>query len=467
MNMDEALQFVEQLLAQHGQRLNDLERKIFQGAWQGQTYKEIHRHHKLHVSPDHMMRNVGPELWRKLREAVGEPIRIKDLQGPIQRAYQTAGRSLVQSIAPMPATAAPAIATPAPSLLGHKTQVDWGIAPDIGGFCGRDRELAELQERIELDRCRLVLLWGIAGIGKTQLAIRLVQKLQEDQFDVVIWRSFNCESSLALLLDDLLRTLHRLLPNINPTSSDHLTNLWQYLGQHRCLIVLDGLELVLPSGAEQSQPPSDWKAYATFLRRLSEVYHTSCVVLTSRERSQAIATSGRGDNAPVYSCWVEALGEQAAREMLASKFSLSGSDRDWSLLIRLYTGNPFALNVAASKIQDLYEGETSQFLEVHATETAIFGEIRKLLKQQFARLTHQELAILNWLAQIEEPVPRTRILAEITPSFSNEQLDQGLQGLMWRSLLTLENAYYSLNPLVQEYAQECLEQPNSQHYEAG
>jgi predicted ATPase len=332
------------------------------------------------------------------------------------------------------------------------------MAPDTEGFCGRDRLLTELQERIELDRCRLVLLLGIAGIGKTQLATRLAQQMQ-DQFEVVIWRSLNRELTLTTLLNDLLQTLHHLLPNPAPQTSEPMTSLWGYLSRHRCLIVLDGIELVLRSGAKQ-QDGLDCDAYAAFLRRLGEVYHTSCLVLTSRERPYAITTlSGRSDNVPVYYCWLEELGEEAAREMLANKFALSGSDRDWSLFIHLYTGNPFALNVAASKIQDLYEGQIFQFLEVHATETAIFGEIRKVFDQQFARLSNAELAILNWLAQVGEPVPRTKILAEITPAFSNEQLDQGLQALMWRSLLTLENAYYSLHPLVQEYAQERLKHP--------
>ncbi len=438
--------------------MNDLERKIFQGAWQGKSYKEIHRVYDLGISLEHMMRNVGPTLWRHLRDAVGEPIRMKDLQGPIQRAYRTTAKAVVPAIAPS-VTSVPPMPALEPQRLPlpqHKTQTDWGMAPDVGIFCGRDRELAELQERIELDRCRLIFLLGIAGIGKTRLAIRLGQHIEhQGDFDGVIWRSLVNQPSLNLLLEDLLQTLQGLLPGNPPRSSNLLLNLWHYLGNYRCLIILDGLERVLPNGSEEY--PVECEAYVSFIRRLGEAYHNSCVILASRERPQATSTlAGSGDNLPVYYHWVEKLGEESAREMLASKFDLSGSDRDWSFLIRLYVGNPLALNVAASQIQDLYAGAIAQFLAVHVSETAIFGEIRQVLEQQLARLSSQEQTIVDYLARMGEPMPRARILTGVTAPLSNEQLDQCLQSLLWRSLLILENFYYMLHPLVQKYVQERL-----------
>ncbi len=456
MNMDEALQFVETLLAQRGHRLNDLERKIFQGAWQGKSYKEIHRVYDLGISLEHMMRNVGPTLWKHLRDAVGEPIRMKDLQGPIQRAYAAKAQAVLPAIASSFVPSMPSLPVSEPrglSLPQHRTQTDWGMAPDVGIFCGRDRDIAELQERIELDRCRLIFLLGIAGIGKTCLGIRLGQHIaHQGDFDAVIWRSLTNQPSLNLLLEDLLQTLQELLPGNPPWSSNLLLNLWYYLRNYRCLILLDGLERLLPSGSEEYS--AEYEAYGSFLRRLGEAYHNSCVILTSRERPQATSTlAGSGDSSPVYYYWLEELGEESAREMLASKFDLSGSDRDWSLLIRLYVGNPLALNAAASQIQDLYAGAIDRFLAVHATETAIFGEIRQVLEQQLAQLSRQEQIIVDCLARIGEPMPRTRILTEVTAPLSNEQLDQCLQKLLWRSLLVLENFYYMLHPLVQKYAQ--------------
>src|SRR2546421_4675734 len=49
----------------------------------------------------------------------------------------------------------------------------WGEAPDISTFFGRTEELETLERWIVQNRCRLVAIVGIAGVGKTNLSVKL------------------------------------------------------------------------------------------------------------------------------------------------------------------------------------------------------------------------------------------------------------------------------------------------------
>jgi len=44
---------------------------------------------------------------------------------------------------------------------------DWGKAPDVTVFYGRNEELTTLEQWIVSDRCRVVALLGMGEIGKT------------------------------------------------------------------------------------------------------------------------------------------------------------------------------------------------------------------------------------------------------------------------------------------------------------
>ena len=55
----------------------------------------------------------------------------------------------------------------------NKQHCHWGEAPDIPAFFGRETELKTLKEWIIKDRCRLIAIIGIGGIGKTAVSIKL------------------------------------------------------------------------------------------------------------------------------------------------------------------------------------------------------------------------------------------------------------------------------------------------------
>ena len=80
----------------------------------------------------------------------------------------------------------------------------WGEAPDTSIFYGRLNEIGKLQNWVLQERCRLLVLLGIGGIGKTTLAVKLGLQVQK-KFDVVVWRSLQNAPPLEEYLTSTLQ----------------------------------------------------------------------------------------------------------------------------------------------------------------------------------------------------------------------------------------------------------------------
>src|SRR5207244_319754 len=88
-------------------------------------------------------------------------------------------RGTAASPAPVPGNAAsqPAEAlAPQQASAGPRRQ-SWGDAPDVSDFLGRSTEREMLGRWVLEERCRVIAVLGLGGIGKTLLSTRLAQDL--------------------------------------------------------------------------------------------------------------------------------------------------------------------------------------------------------------------------------------------------------------------------------------------------
>lgn len=338
-------------------------------------------------------------------------------------------------------------AAPTPQIRQNRTEL-----PDVAGFCGRREELRLLKQWIAIDRCRLVAIFGMGGIGKTALAAQLAAQIQND-FECVIWRSFANAPSCQDLAIDLIKFICNSQGKELPSSlTDGVSTLIEYLQAHRCLIVFDGVEAILDAGGLAGKYRSGDRDYERLFQQIAESNHQSCVLLTSSEKIRDIALL-EGQTRPVRSYKLTGLENNAAREILKERGLTQ--EKEWDDLIECYAGHPLALRIVSAMILELFDGKTSEFLRQN---TVFMGQINHVLFQQFQRLSDLETEVMRQLATAGKPITIAQLREGLSAPVSTSKLMEVLESLGWRSLIEkiTENGKvaFTLQPVVRKYAIE-------------
>lgn len=425
--------FLKDIATSHS--VSDREWKVLFPSFEGKSTKAIAQ--DLNISEE-LVRKRLSDVYKKFHITGRGPIKLAKLQKLLVTKYQASVEKPEKNC---------------------QTQ-DWGEAPNISVFYGRKAELATLSEWILEDKCRLVALLGMGGIGKTTTAVKLAQQIQ-NQFDFIIWRSFYSSCSklssdnqqlpqefLADLLGFFSKQQETELPqDIN----DKILLLLEYLRQYRCLIVLDNLESVLRSGDRFGRYEPGYENYGLLLRRVGESQHQSCLLLCSQEKPREISLL-ESPKGVVQSLQLEGLKEKEARNFLKEQ-GLTG-EKHWEDLIQCAKGNPFALKIISATIKDLFHGNVTEFTQHN---TWVFGDYLTILDEQWNRLSNLEKRIMQFLASEIKSVSLAK-LKEDSPNISTSEIIETLASLKRRGLIKTSYKHhgnsetiYSVDYLIQKY----------------
>lgn len=447
MTVEEALEIAQRVLEQG--RLSKVQELVFRESWERKSYLEIAKSSAYELG---YIRDVGYKLWQLLSKAFGKKVTKNNFYKILKQQHVVTPatwrtRSVSQEELQQSQESVPNLLTTEGGT-AHQRQ-DWGEAIDVSIFCGYVAELATLKQWVEQDRCRLVTVLGMGGIGKTTLAVKLAEQVQ-DEFKYLIWRSLRNAPPVKDLLTELILFLSNQQQVDLPETVDSLiSRLMEYLRSSRCLLLLDNAESLLRSGERAGRYREGYEGYGEFLRRVGDERHQSCLVLTSREKPIGL-TAMEGKTLPVRSLQLTGLRQSAGQEILKAKGLVEAED-EFRKLIERYTGNPLALKIAATTIESLFDGDVSQFL---GQGTIVFGDIWDLLDQQFNRLSALEKQVMYWLATTQEWVTLPELLEYIAPKVSDRELLEALESLQQRSLLQKHSASFSQELVIKKYMTE-------------
>ncbi|AFY57183.1 NB-ARC domain-containing protein [Rivularia sp. PCC 7116] len=315
--------------------------------------------------------------------------------------------------------------------------------PDISNFYGRSEELRLLENKIILDRAKVVALFGMLGVGKTATAIKFAHTVKH-RFEFVIWKSLRQASTLEEILVSILRKFAGKNKDNNrlPTSLGALIDLLlEKLENHRCLLILDGLETVTDQHHEEST------AYSDFLQILLENKHQSTVIVTSREKHSRI---GILEHIGLQSIKLNSLQLNDVKQIFDRRGSYLGSREDWCNLVKYYGGNPLALKMAANLIHKYFLGNITQYLEDLMANRFILSDFQNLLIEEFKNLSASEKSVMQKLASYSHEVSLSQLNQDLRDSKVKPYLLDILDSLSCRALIEQHKAYFKLQPFVAE-----------------
>lgn len=470
MDVQEVLKLADDLLfVNTGKHLDNLQEVILRGTLQGQKYSKIAE--ESHCTEGHI-KDSASELWKLLSEVSGEEVNKSNFRATFERLkfsnvwnFNKFNKDFVNigkinfcennSQSPKVPNSPPDEEPINKGNAKPKVREYLGEMPKFGSFYDRTPQLSTLKQWILHENARLVAILGITGIGKTAIAVNLVEQIKH-QFDYILWQSLSTSPPLQTLQTNIVQFCRGGAPVPAPNSvyapdaEERATTgglpLLDYLRKYRCLLILDDVQTLNSSGQLAGNYQPGYENYATFFKQVAELYHHSCLILISSEKPKEISIL-EGENQPVRSLELSGLGAEAMA-ILREK-GLADQEK-WLELIEPYGGNPLWLKIVATMIQDVFNGSVAEALSYH---TLFLGDLEAVLHQSFHRLSESEKQVMSWLASENVPVSLAKIPDHL--QLSHGKLCKVIQSLGRRNLIEKiregERNLFTLQPVIKEY----------------
>jgi len=233
-------------------------------------------------------------------------------------------------------------------------------------WVGRASLIQQLSDRVNFS-CRVLLLVGITGIGKTALAERLVQELRGNWTEHrENFEDDNKTSDFASVAQQWLEKWGENVPKEERKPEQLLRRLVKRLRENRYLILMDSLEYLLTGNEEDGWGDfaDEWWA-KFFVSLLSAESCQSRFILTSQDLPTKFETAECDRYKNLWYCQLLKGLEIPEQIALFQKAELDGDlelpHSPLRVIGEVYDGHPLALRTIAGEIRESFRGKVSAY----------------------------------------------------------------------------------------------------------
>jgi len=318
------------------------------------------------------------------------------------------------------------------------------IPPDTKDMLGRDKDIAELKERLK--RFKVVGIIGLAGIGKSTVAAKLAEDLEGEY--KTCWKDMSRPYEFDALLSELLFEVGEIAP---ATAAQYRRDkriglLVSVLNDKPSLLVLDNFEHCLRD--RKILDPSLFQ----LLDDCCKKGHASKIIVTSRENPDDLY----GD----YNRYdLGGIEKGSGVELLKEKGLANEKEQDLQLAERKVHRHPYCLLLLASLVAN-YGEDFKRTLADPQIWTGKIGDV--FLVAHYQRMSEPERNILECMSVYRQPVPE-----EAVAVFDGDNVYELLRSLRNKSLVQSADKLYFLHPIVKDYAYHMVRDKPTAHHKAG
>jgi len=330
-------------------------------------------------------------------------------------------------------------------------------------FLGNKYRDLVLENRIEeIDRCieylanhNLMLITGLAGIGKTTIA-RLLAEFRHEDIPTPFWYDF--DKATPDPSSDILEKLATYLQQpdigqfleegrtIGQADLDHLIHALNQ--ETRYWLIFNNVEKALDQELKFVEPPAGGVGISQLFEALAASQHKATILMTTREEPRL------DDGAP----FVSGLDQPNTITGLATEHAIKLLNNNWlqqvdeglcETLAAGVDGHPLALTLLVELVK--MEGSPESILvDLQKWRQHRLKTLTKA-KGLFDRLVGEEKELLSYLSAYNEPLERSAFELMCDDGARPKTY---LNTLFDKSLIRIEKGLYSLHPLVRNFAYE-------------